>query len=101
MSKTPKSIKELLRIKHDEIMELSVRYGIQRIRLFGSAAQGKETKESDIDFLVAFEPGRSLLDLIGFKQDMMELLERKVDVVSEKGVSPYLKDRIFKSATPL
>lgn len=101
MSKPPKRIKEFLHSKRDEIIQLSLRYGIQRIRLFGSAAEGKETKESDIDFLVAFEPGRSLLDLIGFKQDVTELLERKVDVVSEKGVSPYLKDRIFKSAIPL
>lgn len=101
MSKTSKSIRELLRTKRDEIMELSVRYGIQRVRVFGSSAEGRDTKDSDIDFLVAFEPGRSLLDLIGFKQDVTELLERKVDVVSEKGVSPYLKDRIFKSATPL
>lgn len=94
-------IKNLLQKKRNEITKIASRYGIQRIRLFGSAARNEEESASDIDLLVAFERGRSLLDLIGFKQEMEDLLGIKVDVVSEKGVSPYLKDQIFGGAVPL
>lgn len=94
-------IKDLLKKKRNEIVKIASHYGIQRIRLFGSAARNEEGPASDIDFLVLFERGRSLLDLIGFKQEMEDLLGIKVDVVSEKGVSPYLKDQIFGGAVPL
>ena len=47
------------------------------------------------------ESGRTLLDLVGFWQDAEELLERKVDVVTEAGLSPYLRERILEEAIPL
>ncbi len=94
-------LNELLHTKKQEILRIAKQHGVIRIRTFGSVARGKATHKSDIDFLVAFGAGRSLLDLIGFKQDMETLLGRKVDVVSEGGVSPYLKDRIFQEAVPL
>ena len=94
-------ITELLEKKKEGILKIAAHYGVVRIRLFGSAAKDEANEASDIDFLVAFEPGRSLLDLIGFKQDVESLLGKKVDVVSEKGVSPYLRDQIFGGAIPL
>ena len=95
------STKDLLKKKKNKILALAQQYGIVRIRLFGSAARGEETNKSDLDFLVAFEAGRSLLDLIGFKQALENLLEKKVDVISEKGVSPYLRAHIIGGAVPL
>lgn len=92
---------ELLRAKKQEILRIAKEHGVIRIRTFGSVARGEATEKSDIDFLIRLGEGRSLLDLIGFKQDIEELLGRKVDVVSEGGVSPYLKDRILHEAAPL
>ena len=92
---------EILKQKKDDIIRISKRYGVVRIRSFGSVARGEAKASSDFDFLVTFEPRRSLLDLIGLKQDLEELLGRKVDVVSEGGVSPYLRSRIFKEAVAL
>ena len=56
---------------------------------------------SDLDVLVQFEPGRSLLDLVGFEQDLSEMLGCKVDVVSELGISPYMEERILAEAIAL
>ena len=92
---------EVLKNKRDEILRLANHYGVERMRIFGSLARGQATPDSDIDFLVAFRRGKTLLDLIGFKQDLEELLGRKVDVVSEGGVSPYMRNRIFGEAVPL
>ena len=94
-------LNELLKVKKEEILHLAKHYGAIRIRAFGSAVRGEAQETSDIDFLVAFEPHRSLLDLIGLKQDLEELLGKKVDIVSEGGVSPFLRDRIFKEAISL
>ena len=92
---------EILKDKREAILHLAAQYGVERMRIFGSMARGQATSKSDIDFLVAFKRGRTLLDLIGFKQDLEKLIGRKVDVVSEGGVSPYLRNRIFSEAVPL
>ena len=92
---------EILKDKRDAILRLAARYGVERMRIFGSLARGEATPASDIDFLVAFRRGKTLLDLIGFKQDLESLLGKKVDIVSEGGVSPYLSNRIFGEAVPL
>ena len=92
---------EILKDKREAILRLAAQYGVERMRIFGSMARGQATSKSDIDFLVAFKRGRTLLDLIGFKQDLEELIGRKVDVVSEGGVSPHLHNRIFSEAVPL
>jgi len=92
------TIEQALQVKRDEILQVAARYGATRIRVFGSLVRGTSTRSSDVDLLVAFEPDRSLLDLIGLKQDLQELLGREVDIVSEGGMSPYLRDRILQEA---
>ena len=78
----------------DEIRRIASRYGVGNIRVFGSAARGDDRPDSDVDFLVDLEPGRDLLDLIAAKQDLEDLLGRKVDIVTERSVSPYIRDFI-------
>ena len=95
------TVEQLLHDRRTDILQLATRHGARRVRIFGSIIRGTATENSDIDLLVAFEPDRSLLDLIGFKQDLQELLGREIDVVSEGGLSPYLKDRILQEAQPL
>ena len=64
-------------------------------------ARGESRPDSDVDFLVRFEKGRSLLDHAGLLLDLQELLGIEVDVVSEGGINPRIRDRIFKEAVPL
>src|SRR5262245_59247130 len=90
-----------VRHHRDAIFQLARRYGIRRVRIFGSAARGEAGPESDLDLLVDFEPGRSLLDPVGFEQELEDLLGCRVDVVAEGGISPHLEARILREAVPL
>jgi uncharacterized protein len=56
---------------------------------------------SDVDLLVEMEPGRSMLDFVGLWQDLQELLGISVDLVSEAGISPYLREKILFEAVAL
>lgn len=84
-----------------EILRLAAAHGARTIRLFGSVARGNASPSSDVDFLIDLEPGRSLLDQVALQQDLEQLLNRRVDVVVEGGLSPYLEQRILAEAVPL
>ncbi len=81
-----------------EINNILTRYGGSNLRIFGSTARGETTESSDLDILIDLEENRSLLDLIAIKQDLEDLLGCKVDVLTEKGLSPYLRDSILEEA---
>ena len=78
----------------DEIRRVAAESGARDVRVFGSVARGEERDGSDVDFLVAVEPGRSLLDLARLELRLEQLLGRPVDVVTEAG----LRDSIRASA---
>lgn len=87
--------------QREAILRIAAKHGARNIRVFGSTARRAATEQSDVDILVDLEPHRSLLDQIGLKQKLEELLGRNVDVVVEGGISPYLKERILSEAVPL
>jgi uncharacterized protein len=84
-----------------EILNLAMRHGARNVRVFGSFARGEENQGSDLDLLVTLGEGRSLLDLVGLKQDLEDLVHSPVDVVTEKALSPYLRERVLSEAVPL
>lgn len=92
---------ETIRQKRDEILEIASRYGARDVRIVGSVARGDVTRESDLDLIVRFEPGRSLFDHGGLIVDLEELLGVKVDVISERGMRDRFRDRVLKEAVPL
>ncbi|MBI5868309.1 MAG: nucleotidyltransferase family protein [candidate division Zixibacteria bacterium] len=94
-------IAETLKSKRSEILALATKYGASNVRVFGSVVRGEASPDSDVDLLVSMEKGRSYFDLVGLWYDLEELLGRKVDVVTDGGLSPYLKDRILGEAVPL
>jgi hypothetical protein len=71
------------------------------VRIFGSLARGEARPDSDIDFLVELEPGRSLFDLGGLLYDLEQLLGIEVDVVTEKGLRARVRERVLQEAIPL
>ncbi|NTW99952.1 MAG: nucleotidyltransferase family protein [Geobacteraceae bacterium] len=93
--------KEAIHERREEIIAISRQHGAGTIRLFGSVAKGMESRDSDIDFLVELEPGRSLFDLGGLVTDLQDLLGRRVDVVTPKGLHWYIKERVMAEAEPL
>jgi uncharacterized protein len=87
--------------RRDEILRLAARHGAHSLRVFGSVARGDANESSDLDLLVTWEPGRSLMDHAGLVQDLQELLGVKVHVGTEKSLHWYVRDRILHEATPL
>ncbi|HST03986.1 MAG TPA: nucleotidyltransferase family protein [Chloroflexia bacterium] len=61
-------------------------------------ARGESGPESDLDLLVQLEPGYSLLDLIGIKQELEDLLRCEIDIVTKAALSPYMRDQILQEA---
>ena len=80
--------------KQSLIRAIARAYGATSVELFGSAARGEDGPGSDFDFMVELEPGRSLLDLISFGEDLQEALGRKVEAVTRAGMKP----RVLASA---
>ena len=87
--------------RREEILRLAARRGAHNLRVFGSVARGEANESSDLDLLVAWEPGRSLLDHAGLVQDLQQLLGIKVHVGTEKSLHWYVRDRILREAMAL
>ena len=92
---------DLLKAGAKDIRRIARAHGVVRLRVFGSRASGTVTRSSDLDLLVDLRPERDLLDLVAFKLDLEDLLGCEVDVVTEGGLSPYLRTRILRRAKPL
>jgi uncharacterized protein len=83
------------------IARLAAVHGATDVRVFGSVARGEAGSASDVDLLIKLAPGRSLLDLIAIKQDIEDALHRDVDVVTERSLSPYVREQVLKEAVSL
>ena len=92
---------ELLAAKREEILRIAAKHGARNVRVFGSVVRGEADEASDIDLLVEFEAGRSLLDQTKLMLDLEELLGGRVDVVTEGSLSRLLRRKILKEARPL
>jgi predicted nucleotidyltransferase len=91
------SMAELARVRA-EILAAAARHGATNVRVFGSVARGDADVNSDVDFLVDFETGRSLLDLAGLLVDLEDLLGHPVDVVTEPGLKARIRQRVLAEA---
>ncbi len=87
--------------KCNDILRIAAQYGARNLRVFGSVARGDDRAYSDVDLLVDMDPDRSLLDIVGLGQDLEELLDRKVDVLTGASLHPALRDRILAESRPL
>ncbi len=94
-------IEELLKDRREDILRIAAQHGAHNVRVFGSVARGEAQPDSDVDFLVEMESGRSLLDLGGLLMDLQALLGREVDVVTDKGLRDRIRARVLHEAKPL
>lgn len=78
----------------ERVISILERHGVKKIAIFGSYARDEANPESDVDILVEFCDRKSLLDLVGIEQELADALGLKVDLLTEKSISPYLIDRI-------
>jgi len=92
---------QLIQDKKSEIKAIATKHGAYDVRIFGSVARKNFTKDSDIDFLVNFNPKTSLLDWCSLRLDLEDLLAIRVDVASEKTLKPALKEKVLAEAIEL
>jgi len=94
-------IERLLQLKREQILSIARKNGAYGVRVFGSVARGEARPDSDIDFLVNLEVGRSLLDLARLLRELQSLLGLPVDVVTEAGLRARIRSQVLKEARPL
>ncbi|NRF70928.1 nucleotidyltransferase family protein [Aquincola sp. S2] len=91
----------LIETNREALRALARRRGMVDVKVFGSMARGDARDDSDVDLLVTLMPGTSGLALGGLLLDAQELLGRRVDIVTEQGLYPALRDRVLSEAVPL
>jgi len=95
------SLFQTLQQQKQRILDIAGQYHAVNVRVFGSVIRGEEREDSDIDLLVDFLPGTTLLDQVGLSLALSDALKRKVDIVSERGLNKHLCQRILQEAVPL
>ncbi|MBM3145162.1 MAG: nucleotidyltransferase family protein [Chloroflexi bacterium] len=83
----------------DTLIALCRQNDVAKIGLFGSTARGEAKEESDLDFLVEFGTPKSLLDVVRFERQLSESLGKKVDLLTESAISPYIRENILQDLT--
>ncbi len=95
-------LKQLLGEKREEILKLAAKHGAFNVRIFGSVVRGEETENSDIDFLIDYDLSKiSPWFPVGLIEDLEQLLNRKVDIVTTKSLHYFIRDKIMKEAVSL
>ena len=92
---------ELVQTHRNDILRIASRYGAYNVRIFVSVARGDADEQSDLDFIVDMETGRSLFDLGGLLSELEDLLGHSVDLVTEKGLRERIRHRVLQEAIPL
>lgn len=95
------NIQELLQNKREAILQLASQHGAYNVRVFGSVAREEADEKSDIDLLVDLGENLSPWFPVRLIRDLEQLLDRKVDVVTEKGLKERIRERVLQEAKPL
>lgn len=82
----------------EKIKSVAERYGAHNVRVFGSVLRGETHSESDVDFLIDLERGRSFFDRVSIQLELEEMLGCRVDVVSARGLKARVRERVLEEA---
>jgi predicted nucleotidyltransferase len=94
-------LNDLLKSRRNDILQITAKHGAHNVRVFGSVARGEADSQSDIDLLVEFKRGTTLLGHAALIQELEEFLGVKVDVVSDRGLRERIRDRVLNEAVAL
>ncbi len=94
-------LSQLIQQKRDEILSIAARHGASNVRLFGSVARREDRPDSDVDLLIDAGPTTSSWFPAGLILDLQAFIGRRVEVVTEKGLNPHLRERVLREAVPL
>ena len=87
--------------KREQILAAARRHGVTRVRVFGSSARGDAGPESDVDLLVDVGPKPTPWFPGGLVAELEEIMERRVQVITERGLDGLIRDRVLREAVPL
>jgi len=91
----------ILRKKREDILRIAAKHGAFNVRIVGSIARGEARKDSDLDLLVETETETSSWFPAGLILELEEILDRHVEIVTEKGLNQYIRDQVLREAVPL
>jgi uncharacterized protein len=83
---------------NEQVINLYNKYHVKTLRIFGSMARGESRMNSDVDLLVTFSKPISLLQMVGLERELSAIIGRKVDLLTTKSVSRYLRNSILKDS---
>ena len=94
---------QLDRLRHlkEDILRIVRKHNADKVYVFGSCARKEETPGSDVDLLVDFNQNATLFDQVYIQEEMADLLNRKIDVVSKRGLHPYIRQKVLAEAVEL
>ncbi len=95
------TIGDTIRENRDAIIRIAAKHGASQVRLIGSVARGEARPESDIDLLVTWREGTSLLDHAALMLELESLLGRKVDIASDGWMKPAIRESVYRDAITL
>jgi predicted nucleotidyltransferase len=95
------AIRQLIEERRDDILDIAARHGACNVRVFGSVARGDDTPDSDVDFLVDVGPTTSSWFPAGLILDLERILNRHVEIVTERALNPHIRERVLHEAIPL
>jgi predicted nucleotidyltransferase len=95
------SLREEIQRQRDVVLGIARRYGASNLRLFGSVARAEERPDSDVDLLIDLGPERGFSDYLGLAEELEALLDRRVDLVLSRSLSPHFRPFIEAEARPV
>lgn len=95
------TVSDTIREMRETIVRIAARHGATQVRLIGSMARGEARPDSDVDLLVTWTEGTSLLDQAALMLELEKLLGRKVDIASDGWVKPSIRESVYRDAIAL
>ena len=95
------AFRQILKEKRNDILNLAAKHGAYNVRVFGSVARGEDRPDSDVDLLVDVGTATSSWFPAGLILDLEQILGRQVEIVTERGLNPHLREHVLREAVPL
>jgi len=89
---------EDLHSRRDLLLAIAARHGASNLRLFGSVLRQEARPDSDVDLLIDLAEDRGFDDYLALIEELESVLGRRVDLITDRGLSPYFRPYIEAEA---